>query len=662
MPRAGRPEQPLVTGGPAAQLAGELRLMRQRDDLTYGQLAEKTGLSAATLRAAAAGARLPTLKVTCAFASACGGDQDTVLALWTAAAGQEPPGQPLADPPDPAAAASAADLVGMLNLLRQWADSPSLAELSRRAGGPGFLPRSTVSDMLRGQRLPRLELMLTFVRACGLEEDRAAAWQAAWEHVRARESDAAAAASRPSVVLVAGPPPSWDPALIPKEAPTLGISKSEYEQAVLFARRAVREHQRLGSARDQWEPTPVVNAKLAGPFIADGEQELASRLEKEADPALDEAQGLIEEVKGSLDDIAGYAVPVSSPESGSNYSVTEAVARVRQDDMKIEQDEADGLHYHRRASLLLQRLASWAPWLEAAGFLTFVTYYLDVPLFEPWQDWLGWSFAVAVAVVIILGQTWLVRQAAKSHNQAREIYANGLQHAAKLGFTRRNWYLAGTAVTAAAVAAGMIWRGATALDHASSGTAAVMIFLAAVTGLLLPILAYLGIALDGSKVSRERDALAAELDDDLGDYQEAIADNRRDLDGVGEICGTLKNKTFPDICQTTQEAVDAVYGAYGTVRLLIGGLSADPPARTAKTVNVDLAGRISGYIGTSIPGAGTVSLDPLFDRQRRLDEIEAQRSNLAEQIDALPPHPWGMSHHAWPHDDAMISGTQTAGN
>ena len=75
------------------------------------------------------------------------------------------------------------------------------------------------------------------------------------------------------------------------------------------------------------------------------------------------------------------------------------------------------------------------------GFLTFVTYYLNVPLFEPWQDWLGWSFAVVVVVVIILGQTWLVRHAGKSHNHAREAHADGHRHEAERGFTRRNQYL-----------------------------------------------------------------------------------------------------------------------------------------------------------------------------------------------------------------------------
>ncbi len=411
----------------------------------------------------------------------------------------------------------------------------------------------------------------------------------------------------------------------------------------LFARTAVEEHQRLRTARDHWEPTPILNDKLAAPFITDGEQELASRLEKEADHPLDKSQGLIENVKANLDEIAEDTQPISAPESGVNYSVAGAVERVRQLDMTIDRDEAAGMHHHRRASALLQRLATWAPWVEAVGFLTFVTYYLNVPLLQPWEDWLGWSFAVVVVGVIILGQTWSVRHAAKSHNHAREVYANGHRHEGERGVKRRNWYLVLTAVTAAAITSGMIWRGTAALGNASFGTTALMIFVAAVTGLFLPTLAYLGIALDGSTVSRERDGLTADLDDDFDEYQESISDSRRSLADAAEIGGTLKNKTFPDICNTTQEAVDGVYGFYGTVRLLIGGLSADPPSRTTKTISHDAAGNITGYIGTSIPGTGTVNLDPLFTRQHRLGEIEAQGTSLLNQIDKLPPHPWGKS-------------------
>jgi hypothetical protein len=439
------------------------------------------------------------------------------------------------------------------------------------------------------------------------------------------------------------PSQHWQPTLTRKEAAKLGIPKGAYESAAIFARIAVEEHQRLGTPRDRWEPTLIQNDHLADPFITDGEQELSSRLQAEADPALDESQDLIENVKANLDQITEDTHPIATPESGTNYSVAQAVDRVEQHDVQIELDEAAGRHHHRRASELLQRLASWAPWVEAAGFLTFIDYYLNVPLLQPWQDWLGWSFALTVVVVIILGQTWLVRHAARSHNHAREARADGNRHEAELGFTRRNWYIGLTALTVAAITSGMIWRGTAALGDASVGTATVMIFVAAVTGLLLPTLMYLGIAPDGSKVSRERDSLAADLDDDLDAYLENINNIRRDLASVAEIGDTLRDKTFPDICNTTQEAVDATYGLYGTIRLLIGGLSAEPPPNTPKTISLDEEGNVRGSIGTSIPGTRKVSFDPLFDRWRRLAKIESQRNDLFNRIDVLPPHPWGKS-------------------
>jgi hypothetical protein len=437
--------------------------------------------------------------------------------------------------------------------------------------------------------------------------------------------------------------PIWKPVLTQKEALRAGISKDEYAQAFLYARMAAEEHQDLGTPRDRWETTLNQNDSLATPFITDGEQELAGRLETEADMDLDKSQDLVESVKANLDEIAEKTQPISSEETGASYSVAEAVERVEQCNKKIGRDEKASLHHHRRASRWFQRAATWAPLVESLGFLTFVTYYLNVPIFKPWEDWLGWSFAATVVLVIILGQTWLVRHAGRSHNHAREAFADGNRGEAEEGRKRRNRYIGLTAVTAVAITAGMIWRGTTALGNASLISTALMIFLAAVTGLLMPILIYLGVALDGSTVSRDRDGLVADLDVDLEEYLSNLDSSRRDLAEVTEISDRLTDKTFPDICNTTQETVDGVYGLYGTVRLLIGGLSAEPLAKTTKTLSQDADGSLHGYIGTSIPGTRRVNLEPLFDRWHRLTEIEKQRIALLARIEALPPHPWGRS-------------------
>ena len=79
-----RPERPLdPAGGPVAEFAAELRLLRQAAGSPgYRQLARKAHFSAATLAAAAAGQRLPSLDVTLAFVAACAGDREEWSQRW----------------------------------------------------------------------------------------------------------------------------------------------------------------------------------------------------------------------------------------------------------------------------------------------------------------------------------------------------------------------------------------------------------------------------------------------------------------------------------------------------------------------------------------------------------------------------------------------------
>lgn len=78
------------------------------------------------------------------------------------------------DAPDPRTATGPAQFIERLRELRLWAGQPSLRQL-RELGGttqaPGgaridALPVSTVSHVLRGDRLPRMEFVRSFVAAC----------------------------------------------------------------------------------------------------------------------------------------------------------------------------------------------------------------------------------------------------------------------------------------------------------------------------------------------------------------------------------------------------------------------------------------------------------------------------------------------------------------
>jgi hypothetical protein len=77
----GRPQAPLDRDGtPVREFAFWLRDLRNRSGLTYTQLARSAHYATSTMQDAAAGHRLPTLRVVKAFVRACGGD----VAAWTA--------------------------------------------------------------------------------------------------------------------------------------------------------------------------------------------------------------------------------------------------------------------------------------------------------------------------------------------------------------------------------------------------------------------------------------------------------------------------------------------------------------------------------------------------------------------------------------------------
>jgi hypothetical protein len=192
MSRAGRPQKPLPDG-PAAAVSAELRRLRERAGLTYRELADDSGFSLATVTAACGGRRLPTWQVTRACVVACGGDQGVMRGLYEracAAAGRQVPTlEPgVTDPPDPAEAATPAQFVAGLALLRAWAGTPSLATLNERSGG--HLPPSTISGALRRQSLPRLDLVIRYARACGLPEPAVGDWEKAWKTIKAPERPA----------------------------------------------------------------------------------------------------------------------------------------------------------------------------------------------------------------------------------------------------------------------------------------------------------------------------------------------------------------------------------------------------------------------------------------------------------------------------------------
>jgi hypothetical protein len=78
--------------------------------------------------------------------------------------------------PAPVAAIDEATFIAELRRLKARSGL-SFRQLERRASAAGdTLPYSTAATMLSKNRLPREELLVAFVRACGLDEDEVTRW------------------------------------------------------------------------------------------------------------------------------------------------------------------------------------------------------------------------------------------------------------------------------------------------------------------------------------------------------------------------------------------------------------------------------------------------------------------------------------------------------
>jgi hypothetical protein len=426
-----------------------------------------------------------------------------------------------------------------------------------------------------------------------------------------------------------------------REAVRAGLcTKAEYRIASTFYEYVVRHHRDTGTPRDAWEPQAVVGRQLSAPYLRDGQDLLATRLKNQVDPALDAIDRLCDDIETTIDDLAKLPGDVSTPETNKVYGGRDAADRVEELTDRVEADRAAGHRHHDRAPAWLRMISRVAPWAEALGFLAFLTYYLNVPIVSPWRDWMGWTFALILVVYIMLGQTWLVDHAARAHNHAREAQADGQKHHAETSRRHRLWYLLVTATIAIGITTALIERGLDALGQAQTAVAVVMIMLAVTTGLLMPTLAFLGKALDGSKVSRERDALSDDLDEDRQQYDELVEQAEADLAIARRLEREQVEKIVPAILGDVQKEVDEAWAPYNFLRLQIGGM-ASQAEKTSSAVEVATGNRPP--LSNGIPGAEAVGLQPVIDRDKRLAALRARLAEATMRLRQVPPHPWDHS-------------------
>lgn len=241
----GRREEPITGVGPVPQFAQALReLRRDSGNLSYADMVRHRGArcSRSALSTAARGETLPTWPITREYVRACGGDEDKWQIRWEEVSGGSDPPEPErlvepkalykyvpprrggpvivsggdiarigADPwspprhpgtvpfgldggrvaggyrsgpgPVPESAETMKEFGRLLNVLRTKASRLTVRELEKATG----IPRSTLNDVLTGERAPSSRMTDLIVRACGADDVYAARWEAAFRRLAAYE-------------------------------------------------------------------------------------------------------------------------------------------------------------------------------------------------------------------------------------------------------------------------------------------------------------------------------------------------------------------------------------------------------------------------------------------------------------------------------------------
>nr|SAP16346.1 WD-40 repeat protein [Nonomuraea gerenzanensis] len=202
----GRPDNPILNSGPTPELVQRLRTLRHNAGLTLRALKERTGYSIGTLSSALAGEKLPSWSIVSAIVQACGGKPEDVEQQWVAAAAHEalkarPKRDAQAEPGDqhlrltalfgpapiPVNAETVEEFMRDIRRVKVWAQDPSVRVLAVKLD----VPPSTLQDFLSNKNgtMPSWDMVLNFLRACGVDQDAYGEWGFVWRRLKHQETE-----------------------------------------------------------------------------------------------------------------------------------------------------------------------------------------------------------------------------------------------------------------------------------------------------------------------------------------------------------------------------------------------------------------------------------------------------------------------------------------
>lgn len=385
------------------------------------------------------------------------------------------------------------------------------------------------------------------------------------------------------------------------------------------------------------EPTAAVLQKLVNSHSSEVQRQVEAQCKRRIDPLLKDSEDRVNQIRINRQSLQEEPSKVTSPESGIQYTEQQASDRVHDLDRDISRDENNGKRHHRRVNPTIRSLAKLLPYAEALGLALFVALALNVNFLDPLDNLMGWSLAAVLVFVVLFVQPRYVNRSAEAYNHYREAVADQQSFPAEAA-AKRAWTNGAIAAGFATFITGALVERFLAINAVTDDlVVGLMICLCILAGFGMPIGAWLAIAWDGSRKSRERDHLAEQLDESLArdtGIRNGIAQLDEDIQ-ADTVLVTENHSTA--IFNHADDVLDDARCDYAFLRIQLGGLSEAPPYDTDNT-----PAKIGDdwKIHSRIPKTDSIHLKALEQRHRRLDAINEKRRTELATVAALPHHPW----------------------